>query len=361
MISNIHRTFWSCLMLPLPICCGLSYSTMRLGPIKGYADRSNDIVCSVAKERQQGEPSDVVVFFPGDIQNYPELMTGHCDVEDIPHWNLEAVAEKLSKKMPSKDIIVVKPSRTVKGVYNHYDNFVTMNKFGAPDPIKSRFALPHLLHLIINVLTAVRPELKQKPQEEKSSPDTEKERMGDSSTIACEGSLDHPSLTNIDQNYCPVSGLEIVKTLPDFNIKIINSITLVGFSKGCVVLNQLVTEVYFMSELPEEEKQLCTSLLQKVTEMAWLDGGHQGREGTWVTNPNFVKKLVQTLPHLCITVHVTPYQMSDPNRPWIGNECRRFVAICQEASTNVTYALHGANHKRATLHTHFLALDAYGA
>ena len=41
--------------------------------------------------------------------------------------------------------------------------------------------------------------------------------------------------------------------------------------------------------------------------MVWLDGGHNGTEDTWVTNPDVVKSLAAT--NIKLDIRVTPYQV----------------------------------------------------
>lgn len=48
------------------------------------------------------------------------------------------------------------------------------------------------------------------------------------------------------------------------------------------------------------------------------------------------------------------------SRPWIGDECRRFVALCRNTDVQFHYKMHGEDQEQSSLDTHFLALEAYG-
>ncbi|KAA0203417.1 hypothetical protein HAZT_HAZT009810 [Hyalella azteca] len=265
--------------------------------------------------------------------NYVEQMDASEDY--LRPWDLDSVCEMLSSRKPNSHIMVVRPSR-MEHMINYYDNFVTLNRFGGPDYLKGRHAIPHLFHLVHNTLKTV-----QEPPFR--SLITGRELISEDSNV-CSNDASQDNAGNARQIHGDA----------------IDSISLVAFSKGCIVLNQLVTELYLLSELPEELQTLYTNFLKKVSEIAWLDGGHQGREGAWITNPNFLKKLLAFLPQLLVTIHVTPYQMHDATRPWIGNECRRFESLCRTAGGNVSFTLHGGDIKNPSIRTHFMALDAYG-
>ena len=100
------------------------------------------------------------------------------------------------------------------------------------------------------------------------------------------------------------------------------SFTLIGFSKGCVVLNQL------LYELKEAKKDKNTdAFLKNIKAIYWLDGGHSGGSNTWVTYPEVLKELAQT--GIEVHSHVTPYQVFDTMRSWIGREHEKFVRILE--------------------------------
>ena len=97
-------------------------------------------------------------------------------------------------------------------------------------------------------------------------------------------------------------------------------VILVGFSKGCVVLNQIIYEL--SSALTGNDLHL-RDFASRISTMYWLDGGHGGESNTWITDEKFLDHLATNV--RSIRVHVTPYQIQDSSRPWIGREQKKFV------------------------------------
>lgn len=65
----------------------------------------------------------------------------------------------------------------------------------------------------------------------------------------------------------------------------------IGFSKGCVVLNQFLYEFHYLKTLTPDVSSLIVS---KIRDMYWLDGGHSGGKNTWITS----RPLLETLTRL---------------------------------------------------------------
>ncbi|CAH2228314.1 jg7698, partial [Pararge aegeria aegeria] len=65
--------------------------------------------------------------------------------------------------------------------------------------------------------------------------------------------------------------------------------------------------------------------MSRVADMYWLDGGHAGGKNTWITS----RSLLETLTRLEVNmfVHVSPYQVQDEGRPWIGREEKAFTGL----------------------------------
>ena len=97
-------------------------------------------------------------------------------------------------------------------------------------------------------------------------------------------------------------------------------VVLVGFSKGCVVLNQIIYELSMVSAGVDSP---LSDFASRISTMYWLDGGHSGESNTWITDEKFLYHLAKHVPS--IRVHVTPYQIKDSSRPWIGKEQKKFV------------------------------------
>lgn len=128
-------------------------------------------------------------------------------------------------------------------------------------------------------------------------------------------------------------------------------LSLVGFSKGCVVLNQLVHEL--SSALLEP--QTC-HLAQAVSDMFWLDGGHPGGSGTWVTDKQVLRALAISGVH--VHAHVTPYEVRDPMRAWVGREYASFVETLQELGAHLTTEVHFES-SPASIENHFRVIEEF--
>ena len=147
-----------------------------------------------------------------------------------------------------------------------------------------------------------------------------------------------------------------------FNLPLV----MIGFSKGCIVLNQILHELvnYVPIEGPAEDrhnglqskKNTLENFVKKFKEMYWLDSGHSGDSGAWVTDGEVLKCLV----HLSITIHihVTPHQMSYPGRPWNRDEERAFVESLTKLGVKVLEKLHFDDEPRSFLN-HFRVLNTF--
>ena len=94
--------------------------------------------------------------------------------------------------------------------------------------------------------------------------------------------------------------------------------TLIGFSKGVVVLNQILRE---LSTLSAHNLDL--------TSMVWLDGGHNGGQDIWPTERRLLQGLVEA--GIRVEVRVSPYQVSYHHLTMIYHySCLDFL-YCQEA------------------------------
>jgi hypothetical protein len=67
----------------------------------------------------------------------------------------------------------------------------------------------------------------------------------------------------------------------------------------------------------------AASFSSKIKSVYWLDAGHNGRKDTWITNDFVLQKIVST--NIQLFIHVTPYQVKDLNRPWVGKEKKKFI------------------------------------
>ena len=217
----------------------------------------------------------------------------HRDHKRFKEWNTEATASIIQKKFPESVVIVIKPSKMHLRTFAVYSNFVESNDFGAPTYSSDFGALKHLSCLYDSVLT----EMHQKY------------------------SLNHLKDT---------------------------SIYLIGFSKGCVVLNQII------SELPQFDKDSnLTPFLHRIKKFYWLDGGHSGKEVTWIIDETPLRHLAAL--DADINIHITPYQVRDPLRMWIGEQEHKFYRKLKKLNAKVTETEHfGA--EPGSIENHFKVL-----
>lgn len=107
-------------------------------------------------------------------------------------------------------------------------------------------------------------------------------------------------------------------------------IILVGFSHGCVVLNQIVHEIH---DIAKSEKTGLQKFVSRISAIHWLDAGHCGQSNAWLTDERLLGSLAETIPQ--IRVHVTPYQVRDKSRDWIGDEQARFTKILKSRGADI--------------------------
>ncbi|XP_066497368.1 mitochondrial protein C2orf69 homolog [Hoplias malabaricus] len=244
-----------------------------------------------------------VVFFPGDIQNFQQEMALQPEAAPWQCWSLERVAVLLGTRFPGRHIWVVRASRMYLHKFSCYQNFVESNLFGAPEHSPDYGALRHLRGLLGHGM----------------------ERAG---------------LPN------PLPPLGGAAPLPQ-NFSLI----LVGFSKGCVVLNQIVFELAGVRA--DLELRL---FLDSITDMYWLDGGHPGGSKTWVTDKHALGELAAS--RVTVHAHVTPYEVRDPMRAWVGREHLCFVKTLEELNACITHKLHFED-EPASIENHFRVIKEF--
>ena len=103
----------------------------------------------------------------------------------------------------------------------------------------------------------------------------------------------------------------------------------------------------------ETDVRNITMFLRRLKGLYWLDAGHSGGHGAWVTD----SELLSMLAGLGVTVwvHVTPQQVRDPHRVWIGEEQREFVDKLRGFGATVHETMHFENEERS-LDNHFRVL-----
>ncbi|KAJ3621008.1 hypothetical protein MTP99_003189 [Tenebrio molitor] len=224
---------------------------LKLLSVSGYENRSNDLLYCAPRLQNDRQ---TVVYFGGDIQDFDENMKSHRDNKNYTNWSLDSTALILRAAFPDSHVVVVRPSRMEYKTFSCFENFVPSGNCGVPEHTPMHHSLEHLERLLESVAAQAK-------------------------TPANERGL-----------------------------------TLVGFSKGCVVLNQFLYEFHALGSK--------NGIISRIKDMYWLDGGHSGGKNTWVTS----KSLLETLAGFGINVHVhvSPYQIQDDRRPWIRREEKIF-------------------------------------
>lgn len=250
------------------------------------------------------------------MQNYPESMDQHQTNKLYSQWNLEATSRILAKRFPESLVIVVKPKEMLLNTFSIYSNFVEFDQDGLPAPFieSSCGALDHLSKLYA------------KAWEEYSKSKTDTCDSKDDSEF-CKDSTKSSQITSF-------------QNIP---------ISLVGFSKGCVPLNHLMFELLTRPTIPE-------TFTTNIKSVYWLDSGHNARKDLWITNDK-VLQLLAASPYE-LFVHVSPYQVKDPNRPWIGKEYKQFLRILRSYKANIKETKHHFE-EQGSLELHFEILKEF--
>ena len=272
-------------------------TTRILRSVEGLANKFNDIIYKSPKELIPNVVNkEIVCYFGGDVQDLRSNMESNqnSDYNQFVDYCLENMTNILSEKYKTSHVFVIRANRFHDKTYAVYDNFVDSNSIGCPKHHFKKEPLNHFRHLLLNSF----------------------------------------NLLNIDL---------------DFNRDV--KIVLIGFSKGCVVLNQFLYSFYISLDDIELKK-----LIERIVLMNWCDGGHSGTSNTWITAPEVLRRFSQ----LSIGVHinVSPYQMMSPYRPWIANEEKLFYETLTQLGTNPQRVLHFAG-EDISLEMHFRVLNHF--
>jgi len=261
-----------------------------LSGIRGHEDQCNDVVVCYSKE-----VSYHVILFPGDVQDYYENMANHRDNHVWKEYNLKDTALAMFHRFRNACVWVIRASKLHLNTFACYRNFVASNLFGVPS--YSREEMSALLQTAYFIKHSIQHEFKE----------------------------------NIQRT---------VSNLP---------ISIIGFSKGCMVLNQMMYEWPLLDTATDETLRHFTNLIH---ELYWLDSGNCGQSGAWITDETCLKEVTKTVKfHL----YVTPYQRFDAFRVWIGAEFEVFkkclISLGAEVDEHLIF-----EDEEASLENHFKLL-----
>lgn len=248
--------------------------------LKGLKERVNDIIFVPASI---STCSSTIIYFGGDVQTFEEtMMTGKNAA--FRKWSLEATASILANANPDKAIVIVHPRELAHETFSCFSNFVKTDALGSP---QHDFDIQCAEHL---------------------------EALMDSLANAC---------AKFDPRTSKI---------------------LIGFSKGVVVLNQLLHEL----------DRSDSKMLKEIVKMCWFDGGHNGGQKTWITDEALLKSLVAR--NIEVDIRVTPYQIHDDHRPWIGQEEKKFSRTLARLGANVSREVYFEDKTPIDIEDHFQVL-----
>ncbi|XP_039258057.2 mitochondrial protein C2orf69 homolog [Styela clava] len=279
--------------------------------IEGLEGRRNSLVYSCPVSSQS---YGHVVFFPGDIQDFEKNMKKYDLSVEWINWSYEKMFRILKKRFPNNCLWIVQPSKRNGGIFSLYPNFLP---FAVNDDVD--YGIPVIPH------------------------------------NASHGGLTHfVKLLSSGQH----------QTMKFHNTTLNRPIILVGFSKGCIVLNQFLHEVAYMSKKysvalsEDEDYKSVRKFVAKISELYWLDGGHSGTRGLWVVDSNVLAYLKDGIwmKNIKIYVQVTLWGINDPMQPRYEEELSQFGS--QLRNLDVNYNETRWNVSR-TLENHFKILNSF--
>ncbi|XP_035216510.1 UPF0565 protein C2orf69 homolog [Stegodyphus dumicola] len=249
--------------------------------------------------------SSIVTYSPTD---YKENMLAHRDNKHHSKWDLESTAVLLHNHFPTHAVIIVRPSKMALNTFSCYENFAEVNNFGAPTYALNIDTLKHLEMLLKNIELAVQQSFRTE---------------------------------------CDFNSMAMKQKFFD------GPIDLIGFSKGCIVLNQIL---YSFSAVINESDQSLMPFIKKIKNIYWLEGGHSGPSSTWVTDKSVLKNFCNL--KINIHIHVTPYQVLCDSKPRVAKEEKFFRETLQRMGANVRRKLHFEKEPRS-LDVHFRVLEVF--
>lgn len=129
------------------------------------------------------------------------------------------------------------------------------------------------------------------------------------------------------------------------------------FSKGCVVANQLLTELALLPTGGNDTESAGARLLGALAEVHYLDAGLQCR-GAHLTDPAVAAALGKRSAPPRVALHGTPRQWRDQSRPWLAEEKARSAALLRDSGLRVVEREY-LSQERPSLHMHFRCVDLF--
>ncbi|ETV75350.1 hypothetical protein, variant [Aphanomyces astaci] len=243
--------------------------------VEGRRGLFNDIYISFIPHATEN-----VVFFPGDVQHFDHVMRRGA-FKSFAAYSYESMCAHYVRRFPHANVWIVKPRTHAKGV-SCYDNFVD-NTDGEP----STYSTDGSAFLHLQLL------------------------------------LEHTTALFLD------AGRQLAWDLP---------LHLLGFSRGAIVLNQLITELgsllhlspsptHVDATLTDVKSGSISAFFERVDTIEWLDGGCNVEGLTFPTDESALV-LLNAFQHIQLRVFATPYHVKASGRPWYANDVAAFQATC---------------------------------
>lgn len=340
--------------------------------------------------------------------------------EEISRWSpwcLENTCSLLQKKFPNSAIWIIRPSRMLRLLFSCFHNFVQSSLVGVPTYKSAYGALPQiekllldackkvhkwgtlrmdvrsaihlplvligfskgcvvlnqLLHELVNYVT-VDPAIAQLPTYPHTHPRHHLSTSSVSSISSVSSTEDLPYLhhshrMNRDASPCPprkgspeplirssstssspragiARSTNDLSTPSDYSRMSYRSSS---SSRGATSNSHIIS-------LSDAEVERVKKFLSQVKMFYWLDAGHSGGHGAWIIDDTLLKLLASLKAE--VHVHVTPQQVCDPHRTWIGEEEREFVDRLRYYGAKVKETLH-FEHDERSLEKHFRVLETF--
>ncbi|WAQ94184.1 CB069-like protein [Mya arenaria] len=322
-------TFMAC----QPLLNNSSSVCRRMKNVIGDKDKRNDVVFCT---NPATKPKQHIILFGGDVQDYKENMNLYNP--QYSTWDVESSAQIIHARFPDSAVFVVKPAQMLLNTFSIYKNFLNFDEDGRPEFNVDFGALIHLAKLYTNVVKQIEMSVSDGGFGKNSQ---ENSASGDY-LVKSEATVEKGNDDSIcDRNSDISEKCQLQKSTADLSVPV----RLMGFSKGCVVINQMVFELKAF----KDDKDV-RPFLDKVMAIYWLDGGHIGTNNAYITDYELLGDVVALNKEL--HVHVTPYQILDPNRPWIGIEETEFVQRLKNLKGNIHEFKHFMNMK-PSIKNHF--------
>ena len=339
--------------------------------------------------------------------------------EEISRWSpwcLENTCSLLQKKFPNSAIWIVRPSRMLRNLFSCFHNFVQSSLVGVPTYSPGYGALPQIerllldackkvhkwgtlrmdvraavhlpivlvgfskgcvvlnqvLHELINYIT-VDPSIAQLAPYPHTHPRHHLSTSSISSVSSISSTEDSTFLHHSHRMNRDASPRTPRKVSPEPLVRSSStSSPRTGVARSCSDLSAVsdFTRSSFRSSssshgasssshvisLSEAEVERVKKFLSQVKVIYWLDAGHSGGHGAWIIDDTLLKLLASLKSE--VQVHVTPQQVCDPHRTWIGEEEREFVDRLRYYGAKVEETLHFEQDERS-LEKHFRVLEVF--